>query len=139
MLTLDQLSFATRPLANAGVQFFLKDPGTGKPTKHFFMVLGVDSDRFRAVKLAGQRRVVKLDNPSDDERSAVIQEEKDNLMAALVTGWSFDTPFSEAALKEFLREAPAVSDDLDLFCSARSNFLPSSSSASTTSPVGSSV
>ena len=126
--------FYTRPTANAGVKMPLITP-TGERSEHWLQVLGVDSDAFREANAAAQRRAVDIAQISDDaERKAVLADEQRKLVAALVSGWSFDQPCTRDVVAELFRQAPQIQDAVDKIASQRAIFFAISSASSNATP-----
>lgn len=116
--------FFTRSQSNKGVKMPLKNPATKQDSGEWLHVIGFDSDPFQKALANRQRRNLEiLQIPEGEEREAAREAEEIDLVAVLVTGWSFDEPFTPEALREFLRESPAVKADVDSWASNRANFL----------------
>lgn len=115
--------FFTRAKANEGERMPLSLPD-GTPTDEWLQIRGVDSDEFRHAMDEFRRELLALAALKDEkERAEKTQAAQLKLNAALVSGWSFEAEFSDAALLEFLREAPYVAAEVDRFASDRRRFF----------------
>ncbi|WP_045158752.1 phage tail assembly chaperone [Stutzerimonas stutzeri] len=115
--------FFTRAKANEGERMPLSLPD-GTPTDEWLLIRGVDSDEFRLAMDEFRRELLALAALKDEkDRADKTQAAQLKLNAALVSGWSFEAEFSDAALLEFLREAPYVAAEVDRFASDRRRFF----------------
>ncbi|KZX63182.1 hypothetical protein A3710_17185 [Stutzerimonas frequens] len=115
--------FFTRAKANEGERMPLSLPD-GTPTDDWLQIRGVDSDEFRRAMDEFRRDRLALASIQDEiERKEKTEIAQLRLNAALVIGWSLDAEFTEAALLEFLREAPYVAAEVDRFASDRRRFF----------------
>lgn len=140
--------FKTRAKANDGVRLTLHAPD-GKPTDEYLIVRHVWSDAFieadertkRELQewMAGEIAARKLadDKLPDDLREAVAERARAvrlEVLAALVSGWSFDAECTPEAVAGFLAEAPQIANQIDKFAADNEAFFgngsPSSSSGS---------
>lgn len=117
--------FGTKQLSNQGVKMQLVDPATNKKTAHWFTVLGTDAQVFRSVRLKGQREIASKDWTKEAEgaREKALDDHRMAMTLSLVTGWSFEEPFSTEALRDLLDESPALVEQIDTFASERANFM----------------
>lgn len=119
----DMEEFFTRQQANDGVEFPLSRPD-GTPTDHRIRIRGVDSDAFRTAEADSGRRLLEISLEKDkDKANAEFLEEKLKLRASLVVSWSFDKPCTPENVREFLREAPQIADQIDRIANQRSRFF----------------
>lgn len=115
--------FFTRAKANEGERMPLSLPD-GTPTDEWLLIRGVDSDEFRLAMDEFRRELLALAALKDEkDRADKTQAAQLKLNAALVSGWSLDAEFSEAALLEFLRESPYIAAEVDRFASDRRRFF----------------
>uniref|UniRef100_A0AB39BYJ3 Tail assembly chaperone n=1 Tax=Pakpunavirus sp. TaxID=2833053 RepID=A0AB39BYJ3_9CAUD len=115
--------FFTRAKANEGERMPLSLPD-GTPTDEWLMIRGVDSDQFRHALDEFRRKSLTAASIKDlEEKAEKAEAARLELNAALVIGWSLDAEFTEAALLEFLREAPYVAAEVDRFASDRRRFF----------------
>ena len=116
--------FFTRQKANEGVKLPLDLPD-GTPTAHFITVRGVDSDDFRRANTESKRKLVEL--ALDRERATLDPKEHEqqrlNVLASLVAGWSFDQPCTFENIITLLREAPNLADQIDRIAAKRHLFF----------------
>lgn len=115
--------FFTRAKANEGERMPLSLPD-GTPTDEWLLIRGVDSDEFRLAMDEFRRELLALAALKDEkDRADKTQAAQLKLNAALVSGWSFEAEFSDAALLEFLRESPYIAAEVDRFASDRRRFF----------------
>lgn len=115
--------FFTRAKANEGERMPLSLPD-GTPTDEWLQIRGVDSDQFRVALDDFRREMLALASLKDEaERAEKTEAARLKLNSALVIGWSLEAEFTEAALLEFLREAPYVAAEVDRFASDRRRFF----------------
>lgn len=128
--------FFMRQRANEGIQVPLYSP-TGEKTDEWLLVRGKDSDAVRLAHAASSRRMVEAaalakstGKPIDAD--ALAEEERLNIIVAIVAGWSFEDKCTPEAVKAFLKEAPQIADMLDSLSARRAAFfkVPSVSSVS---------
>lgn len=129
--------FHTRTPANEGIKVPLSLPN-GKPTKHFLMIRGIDSDEFREAQAKQNRALLNASELSDLDREKLIDEFGNKLICSLVISWSFDEEFNQTNLLNWLSESPQVADMIDRIASQRGLFIkkkskPLKSTQSTTS------
>ena len=121
MTSMDQ--FHTRTRANEGIKLPLSLPD-GTETEHFLTIRGVDSDVFREAEAEAKRNAMQVAVlEGDDQRKEAIADEKLNLVAVLVMGWSFDQECTLENIKAFLREAPQIADQIDQIAARRTLFF----------------
>jgi len=121
--------FYTRPAAEKGVRLKLVTP-MGAPTEHWIEIRHTLSDAYRrSVVDQGRRHFLEIARIEDPlARREAEEDAKRTTVAALVLGWSFgEGQPSPAEVKEFLRDAPQIADqiagaanDADLFFGERS-------------------
>jgi hypothetical protein len=115
--------FFTRAKANEGERMPLSLPD-GTPTDEWLLIRGVDSDSFQRAMDDFRREMLALASLKDEaERAEKTEAARLKLNSALVIGWSLEAEFTEAALLEFLREAPYVAAEVDRFASDRRRFF----------------
>lgn len=115
--------FFTRAKANEGERMPLSLPD-GTPTDDWLQIRGVDSDEFRFALDEFRRELLVMASLKDEsERAKKTEAARLKLNASLVIGWSLDAEFTEAALLEFLREAPYVATEVDRFAADRRRFF----------------
>lgn len=132
-------SFFTRQRANEGIKLPLSLPD-GSDTDHWIRIRGIDSDAFKAAE-AEQRRRVYAASAEDDKAklAAVLADIILENTCALVIEWSFtDRPCTPENIKNLLREAPQITDQIDRLASRRALFFTKGSTNSTPSPAPSS-
>lgn len=124
-------------------QYFTKDQASvptkmslvlpnGMPTEDYLLVVGSESKEFRHAKLTQERNAVVLGAITDSEKMFDgVEEMKASMLAACVKDWSFDVPCTPDNVLKFLLNAPYITDALDRFISARSNFFKLASVPST--------
>lgn len=115
--------FFTREGANAGakMQLYLPD---GTISEHFVVVLGTDSDLFRKAEMEAKRAAANIAQIENAEtRDSMIAEEQLNLIASLVTGWSFPQECTKKNVLRFLKEAPQIAENINTYAAQRSNFV----------------
>lgn len=116
-------AFFTSERASEGVKIPLTDP-LGRKTDHWLLIIGVDSEEFRLADAAAKRRASKLAIDKDgEEKDRAIMDLRRDLTATLVKGWSFDTPFSHAAVVDFFKKAPQIESSVDLAATRRALFF----------------
>lgn len=126
--------FFTRSQANEGIKLPLALPD-GTPTEHYLTVLGVDSDAFRLAEADQRRRAPAIAAIDDEkERLEAINASKFELIASLVSGWSFDKPCTARNVLDFFREAPQIADQVDAVAGRRSLFFALKRSGSSDTP-----
>ena len=130
--------FFTRDKANEGIKLPLFEP-TGEPTDHYLIVRGVDSDEFRRSQARLNREVVKVSDLDEKEREARFGVLQTELVASLVSEWSFEDECTPESVKQFLLKAPQIQDAINVFAGRRSYFFAKRSSDSTSTPEVSST
>lgn len=127
---MDMTAFHTRGRANEGLKMPLVTPD-GKQSEHWLRICGIDSDAFRATDARIKRQMLEsIEQYKGADLDAVHQDLKRELIASLVTEWSFDAPCTPQAVAEFFREAPQIMDAVDRFASRRSLFFASAPGSS---------
>jgi len=102
----------------------LADPHTGEPSGMTLHVLGLESDAFRAALATKHRRNAEILTLPEEDQAAALEDAELELFASLVSGWSFDEPFTVEGVKQLLSEAPQIKQAVDQFAGKRSNFMP---------------
>jgi hypothetical protein len=102
----------TRPRANSGVPVEVKAPD-GRTVLGTITVRGADSDAFQAALWEKSRENARILSLPAAEQPAARREAELKLIASLIVGWSFSTPFTEENVLELLRNAPAVYNLVD--------------------------
>ena len=128
--------FYTRERANQGERMPLALPD-GTPTDQHLVIRGADSDAVRAAIDDFRRDLLRLSAVEDKaQRAQGEAEARVRFTAAMVVGWSFEEPFTDAALAELLREAPYIADAVQRFSDDRQRFFGkrSASSVASSSP-----
>lgn len=125
--------FYTRDRANQGERMPLALPD-GTPTDQYLVIRGADSDTVRAAIDDFRRDLLRLSAVEDKaERTTGESQARIRLTSAMVAGWSFDEPFTDAALAELLREAPYIADQVQRFTEDRQRFFGKRSAGKQTS------
>lgn len=113
--------FYTRSKANEGAKLILALPD-GTPTEHFLIIRSTECDAYRNKLNSLMREAARL--PKEGESASVKKDESTlDLLVSLVSGWSFEKEFTEAAIREFLTESPYIADAVDRFAVKRGNFF----------------
>lgn len=124
--------FFTREKSNEGTIVPLSLPD-GTPTEHWVRLKGVDSDTFRKAEAEARRKVIDFSRevsdknlPPDQEREArhdFAAEARLDLVASLISEWSFPVEATRENVLRFLREAPQEADRLDRLAYDRAEFF----------------
>lgn len=131
-------AFFTRQRANEGIELPLSFPD-GTPSPHWIKIRGVDSDAFKAADAQAKRRMFELATETDKAKiEAFLAEVKLNSITALVISWSFPEACTPENVRNFLKEAPQISDQIDRLATKRGLFFKNGSTNSTPSPAPSS-
>lgn len=120
----------TRPAANAGRRIDIPSPD-GKSTGEWVTIHHTDCDSFRRKRAEVLAAAARL--PPDmtaDDRQRLLDAMHRELLATLVTGWSLDDEFTQAALLSLLENAPYLADWIDRTSERGSLFFGSSSTSS---------
>ena len=115
--------FFTRKKANEGrkVPLFLPD---GSKSDDWLMIRGIDSDAFREADDEACRKAFELAAIEDElDRKEAFKSQKNNLVASLVIGWSFDVECTKENVIEFLTEAPQIADQVSQVARKRALFF----------------
>lgn len=124
--------FFTRQIANEGIRLPLVLPD-GSPSEHWLQVRGMDSDEFHTAEMIAKREAAMIaDIPSDEERAVAVNDAQNTLIAALIADWSFPTDCTKENVKNFLREAPQIADEVNRLAAKRSLFFKKKQVPSTT-------
>jgi len=115
----------TAPAHEAGAEFRLNNPTTGKPTDAYIKVRGIDSPQMVKSFRALQRKIVEAVKNGDDTDG--FQNE---YISGSVIGWrgitgddGNDWEYSEERAKQLVDSSPAVANQIDKFVSNRANFM----------------
>lgn len=125
--------FFTAGPANAGVRVPLFKPD-GTPSDQWLHVHGVDSDAFRNAELAKLRKLRELGSKklSQVEQDNEVRNITRELLASLVSAWSFPEPCTFDNVVNFFRQAPQIEDAVDRFSAKRDNFFKTALTSSAT-------
>lgn len=130
--------FYTRQKANEGIEVPLYLPD-GTKSEESLSIRGIDSDIFRAAESEAKRKSMEVALIEDEaERKEASAEQRRGLIASLVISWTFDKECTLENVKDFLREAPQIADQIDQVAARRSLFFAKGLSSSTNSPKASS-
>lgn len=131
--------FYTVPKSEAGVKLELQLPD-GKDSGAWLLIKGPDSKAF--VKAAGEfnRALAKFKTglnggPPTDEQESEAETLTVNYASQLVIGWNFEDEFTLDAVKEFLRNSPAIAQKIPELAVNRNRFLGQVSPPSTPGPT----
>ncbi|TMO66753.1 hypothetical protein [Pseudoalteromonas aurantia] len=127
-------AFFTRDKANAGIKLPLYLPD-GSESEHYLMVKGIDSDAFRDAETLAKRNAMTFAAIEDEaQQKDAFADEKLTLIASLVGDWSFEQACTLDEVKNFLRQAPQICDQIDKVAAKRSLFFDNGLSNSQPSP-----
>lgn len=123
--------FFTLNALEAGKKLPLTLPD-GTPTPHYLIVIGQDAPAAKRelLNLARQNRDTDESKLSSDEIYDIQHTGTIKYRSALVTGWSFDAPFSREAVTELLTQNPGLSQEVESFSNNRTRFFAQDSKAS---------
>lgn len=140
-LTTAKSLFGTHKLGEQGVEMPINHPATGQPTGQFLTILSADCAAFRRTRLKHSRLIATTDwtKEKPEAKDAAVEEGRISMIAALISGWTLETPFSPAGAEDLVRECPAIADQIDTFSSNRANFIESGSQNSESSPAANSA
>jgi hypothetical protein len=113
--------FYTRSTAEAGVKFELVTP-LGEKTSEYLMVLGIDSDAFKVSEIEAKRKAMDISSSEESSMEQRLEIERE-LVASLVTAWSFDEPCTPENVVKFFREAPQICAQVDKFAGNRAVYF----------------
>jgi hypothetical protein len=103
--------YKTRARANEGIRVQLIDPSTGKVGEDWIEVVSSLSDAFRDARDKALQDAGETAAMGDEvKRKEAMAEVKARMHASLVKAWSFEEACTPDSVREFLREAPQVSD-----------------------------
>lgn len=118
----NQSAFFTRTAANKGVKVPLHTPDN-KPTEHWLLVRGVNSDQFRNAKISQAREMARISVIKDKgERENELAKAHCGIVASLIADWSFDEECNEENVVAFLLEAPQLCDKVDIVAGSHGDF-----------------
>lgn len=119
----DMDQFFTADAANEGVKLPLTN-ATGGETDHYLVVLGVDSDVFRRADAKAKRDAFRLAAIEDEEeRITAVTKAQTELVACLVSDWSFDQECTHENVVAFLNKAPQIAAQIDTVAGDRRLFF----------------
>ncbi len=133
--------FHTRAKANEGIELKLSLPD-GTPTEHWIRVRGIDSDGFKAAEtesrrnllnIATEKNILKLDT------TALAHEEELRISVSLVISWSFPMECTPDNVRNFLKEAPQIAEQINRIAARRAAFFVKPSADSLGTPPSSSA
>lgn len=116
--------FFTLPALEAGKKLALTLPD-GTETDHYLIVIGSDAPaaRRRLLELSREGRGRDESKMSSDEVYTINEVGTIKYRSSLVTGWSFDAPFSQEAVAELLQQNPGLAQEVEAFASNRARFF----------------
>lgn len=114
-------AFHSREKSETSRKFPLTTP-EGDKTEEYLLIVGYYSSKFTKARAEFRERVVENASSATPEKG-FSESHKAELVADAVEGWSFDEPFSKAAVIEFLKECPHIVDDVDAFVYDRKSFF----------------
>lgn len=129
--------FYTRIKSENGVEVPLKR-ADGSDSDEWLRVYGPDSKPYAqamATFQAAHAAAKTIEDPN--EQDVALEKLLLDLRTALVCGWSFQEPFTEPALREFLTNAPRAANQIELAASDLSRFFGLDSTDSTPGPQSS--
>lgn len=111
--------FYTAPEANKGIKFPLSDK-EGKETKHWLVILGIDSDAYGVEEQKLQLMARKRQLTDDNEIAEATIEATRRLRASLVIDWSFPEDCTHENIVEFFKKAPKIAENVAIKAFSRS-------------------
>ncbi|WP_341519825.1 phage tail assembly chaperone [Pseudomonas sp. G.S.17] len=116
--------FFTLSALEAGKKLPLTLPD-GTATDHYLIVIGQDAPvaRRALLSLAREGRDKDESKLSSDEIYDIQNTGTIKYRSALVTGWSFDAPFSRDAVAELLTQNPGLAQEVESFSNSRARFF----------------
>jgi len=114
---------------NDGVKLDLTLPD-GSPSGQWIKVRNFRSDAYREALAALQAKHAEKGRPSAAEAKA----DRLNLLATLISEWSFKTPLTKENAVAFLGKAMLVPEQIDRLCVDDSRFFGNGSTDSTNGP-----
>lgn len=105
-----------------GVQMPVKFPN-GTLTGQFLTVIGTDSEDFDIANAIHRKERTSILALPEGAHTKAFNEAQTRLVAACVTGWSFDAKFSREAVIELLTQSPDIRKQVDDFAVDRRNFF----------------
>lgn len=116
--------FFTLDRENAGSRMYLIDP-SGKQTKEWVDVFGANSDQFSTAEYRHNKRLAELASDStltEDQKLDVGRRVYIELIASLISGWSFGVDCSDKSKYELLKNAPKTREAINIFAKKISNY-----------------
>lgn len=110
--------FDSASVINDGVKIELKHPD-GSASKHWLMIRNYRSDAYRDALNSIKARIAEKGNPDDKVRA----EDRLNLLASLISNWSFNTKLTHETAKRFLTGAVLVGEQVDKACVDDASFF----------------
>jgi hypothetical protein len=114
--------YRTRKQAQTPRKVYLMDPASGKMTEDWILVRSSLSDEFIAARDDSMQAVQEIVEPNKEKRKEQVSDIQLGLKVALVAGWSFEEPFTDENVRNWLRDAPqvqmmvmSVADDFSAF------------------------
>lgn len=133
--TTDMELFFTREAGDAGFKMDLYDPATGEDTKHWITIVSVDSAAFELADTIARRRTGEIQAlKTEAEKALLVNDITRELIASLVTGWSFSMPPTKENVVAFLLKAPHIANAINTLSGKRSLFMRSNSPNSSDTP-----
>jgi hypothetical protein len=116
--------FFTLSALEAGKKLPLTLPD-GTETEHYLIVIGADAPaaRRRLLEITREGRDRDETKMSTDAIYDINMTNTIKYRSSLVTGWSFDAPFSREAVAELIEQNPGLSQDIEQFSSNRARFF----------------
>ncbi len=123
--------FFTSDKAAEGVRVPLTQPN-GEPSSHWLHIIGIDSDAYKRADADSRRKLIEAAKIEDnDKRWEFGQDLERELIATLITSWSFEQECTMANKKEFLKKAPQIADMVNRLSANRQYFFKKGSTNST--------
>lgn len=114
--------FYTRSKANAGITVPIPLPDE-TDSEATITIRGIDSDNFKAAKIARSRKNLQILQLPEAEQAAATETADTDLLVSLVAGWSLDTEFTEDNVRALFTEAPHVRDLVNSVAGNRKSFF----------------
>lgn len=145
--------FYTKSKAETGIKLPLYRPD-GTKSDHWLLIKGIDSITFQKEDFKARRQRSNIEiqanaikDPAEKENFLFeqIQEQEVGIIAALVADWSFDKGedfdpeakpnfvFNKKNVREFLKNAPQIREQINQFSARRSLFFGNGSGSSSDS------
>ncbi len=108
----DMEKFFTRDIANEGKKLPLRH-ADGTPSEHYLIIRSQWSDEFIQANDGAMRALAVKVAAKDADAKSVFQEQKLELIASCIAGWSFSIEFNHDNLITFLRNAPQIAKQVN--------------------------